>query len=285
MTSLILVFLVLSCTVYAEVDTFFWSDSVTSDWGRRRSTKRNLRGPHRVLSEMSSSISMSLPGEIDFPGSMSMPKTGEAGFEQFELDFSSSMSMSPTDTTRMEFDQFEEVNSISMSLPILGDGDFKQFGFEFDDLSSSMSMYVMGQQEFDHFEDEFNYSMSMSAPNNMGEDDFAQFQADFGASISLSMPWIAAPEFEHFESNFVSSLSMSVPNEPETLLEDTFFLMPLFDDRSDVMGPDILSDAAKRQLPISMSMPSEDPSEWTIEEDLEFSKMEEFSASLSLSMS
>jgi len=233
---------------------------------------------------MSNSMSMSLPGEIDFPGSMSMPKTGEAGFEQFELDFSSSMSMSPTETSHMEFDQFEEVNSISMSLPNLG-GDFEPFGIEFDDLSSSMSMFVMGQEEFDQFEDEFKYSMSMSAPD-MGEDVFEQFQADFGSSISLSMPGMAEQEFEHFESNFVSSLSMSVPNEPEILLEDTFFLMPLFDDRTDVLEPETLDpDVAQRQLSISMSMSSEDLAEWTIEEDFEFSKMEEFSASLSLSMS
>ena len=284
MKSLISVSLFLICSVCAEVDTYFWSDSVTSEWGRKRSRKRNLRGPQlRVLSEMSNSMSMSLPGEIDFPGSMSMPKTGEAGFEQFELDFSSSMSMSLTETSHTEFDQFEEVNSISMSLPTLGDGDFEQFEVKFDDLSSSLSMYVMGQQEFDQFEDEFKYSMSMSAPD-MGEDVLEQFQADFGSSISLSMPGMAEQEFEHFENNFVSSLSMSVPNELETLAEDTFFLMPLFDDRTDALETLDL-DAAKRQLPISMSMSSEDLSEWTLEEDFEFSKMEEFSASLSLSMS
>ncbi|KAL3784413.1 hypothetical protein HJC23_001297 [Cyclotella cryptica] len=280
MKSFISVFLLVSC-VSAEVDNYFWSNSVTSEWGRTRSAKRNLRGPQlRVLSEMSNSMSMSLPGEIDFPGSMSMPKNSDDGFEQFEVEFGSSMSMSLPETSETEFEQFEEVDSISMSLLYLDNGDFEQFDVEFDYLSLSMSMYDMEQDEFEQFE---GYSISMSSPY-LDEDVFEQFQADFGSSVSLSMPEMAEQEFEHFESNFGSSLSMSLSNEPEALLEDTFFLMPLFDDRTDSVELETLPDPVMRQFSISMSIASEDLSKWTVEEDFEFLDMDEFSASMSFSM-
>lgn len=259
--------------VSASADNYFWSDSVTSEWGLTRSTKRNLRGPQlRVLSEMSTSMSMSLSDELDFPGSMSMLINGDADFEQFEVLFDSSMSMS----LPSEFEQFDEANSISMSIPYLGEVDFEQFGLEFDHLSSSMSMmYGIQQDEFEKFEEEFSYSMSMSLLYK-GEVGFEQFQADFDFSISFSTPGMAE---EEFGSSFGSSLSMSAPNEPESPLEDTFFLMPLFDDRTDVVEPETLDNFS-----ISMSMTPGDLSEWASEKDFEFLTMEEFSVSMSLSM-
>jgi hypothetical protein len=106
--------------------------------------------------------------------------------------------------------------------------------------------------------------MSMSMPTQ--EVDFEQFGADFGSlsmsipeeefafediesSISMSMPVLPEPDLQQFENGFGES-------EPKETASDDFFFMPIFDDRTDVVEPEV-DEVAAASLSMSMSLPVE----------------------------
>lgn len=248
------------------------------------------------------SLSMSIPEEVVFDFSMSMPKMEVVEFEQFEAEFRSSISMSMSlpenhsgedkEETFQEFENIEETGvSLSMSMAIKEDVlEFEQFGVGFD---YSMSMSIGEEAEFELFEDENMHSFSMSMPSSEVLD-FEQFGAPF-ESLSMSVPNEEA--FERFEDDLEISISMSMPEleEPELkqfesgievsekTTNDDFFFMPIFDDQSDQMEPETIEKSDKDLLSISMSM-AEDLAQWSVEGDFNFLEIDELSLSVSMSM-
>jgi hypothetical protein len=233
---------------------------------------------------MSMSMSLSLPEEEFVTYSMSMPDDVE--FEQFGVEFgsmSASMSMPLVEETEFAEYEVEETGvSMSLSMPAVEDAAFEQFGADFSSLSMSIP-----EEEF-AFDNVYSVSMSMSMPAQ--EADFEQFGADLGSlsmsipeeefafediesSISMSMPVLPEPDLQQFENGFGES-------EPKETASDDFFFMPIFDDRTDVVEPEVDEDVVAS---ISMSLPVEDLDQWAVEEGFDF-LTNEFSVSMSMSM-